>query len=67
MSLRFPNQASLRQRRLYVALEMTLLIIAQFSRISLVFYEETEHFKVTRDFLNRYPTMLKHLLDEPNS
>ncbi|MFG6094176.1 sensor histidine kinase [Leptothoe sp. ISB3NOV94-8A] len=34
LSLRFPNQASLQQRRLYVALEMTLLIIAQFSRIS---------------------------------
>ncbi|EKU98500.1 putative ATPase [Leptolyngbya sp. PCC 7375] len=35
--------------------------------ISEVSYEETEHFKITRDFLNRYPVMLKHLLDEPNS
>ena len=26
-------------------------------------YEETEHFHVTRDFLNRYPAMLRTLLD----
>jgi len=26
-------------------------------------YEETEHFRVTRDFLNRYPAMLRILLD----
>jgi predicted ATPase len=26
-------------------------------------YEETEHFRVTRDFLNRYPAMLRTLLD----
>lgn len=25
-------------------------------------YEDTEHYRVTRDFLNRYPTMLKTLL-----
>jgi predicted ATPase len=25
-------------------------------------YEETEHFRVTRDFLNRYPVMLRTLL-----
>jgi predicted ATPase len=25
-------------------------------------YEDTEHFRVTRDFLNRYPSMLKELL-----
>jgi predicted ATPase len=30
-------------------------------------YEETEHFRITRDFLNRYPAMLETLLadDEP--
>ena len=27
-----------------------------------VAYEETEHFRITRDFLNRYPTMLEMLL-----
>jgi predicted ATPase len=27
-------------------------------------YEDTEHFTVTRDFLNRYPQMLKVLLEE---
>lgn len=27
-------------------------------------YEDTEHFRVTRDFLNRYPSMLKELLDD---
>jgi len=27
-------------------------------------YEETEHFQVTRDFLNHYPTMLRTLLSE---
>jgi predicted ATPase len=27
-------------------------------------YEETEHFRVTRDFLNRYPVMLRTLLSE---
>jgi predicted ATPase len=27
-------------------------------------YEETEHFRVTRDFLNRYPAMLRTLLAE---
>ena len=27
-------------------------------------YEETEHFRVTRDFLNRYPAMLKELLGD---
>ena len=26
-------------------------------------YEDTEHFRVTRDFLNRYPSMLEELLD----
>jgi predicted ATPase len=26
-------------------------------------YEETEHFRVTRDFLNRHPTMVQTLLD----
>jgi predicted ATPase len=26
-------------------------------------YEETEHFRVTRDFLNRYPAMLQTLLN----
>ena len=30
--------------------------------ISEVSYEETEHFAITKDFLNRYPAMLKHLL-----
>ena len=29
-----------------------------------VAYEDTEHFSVTRDFLTRYPAMLKVLLDE---
>lgn len=29
-----------------------------------VAYEETEHFRVTRDFLNRYPAMLESLLDD---
>jgi predicted ATPase len=29
-----------------------------------VAYEATEHFTVTRDFLNRYPSMLRALLDE---
>jgi predicted ATPase len=32
--------------------------------ISQVSYEETEHFTVTRDFLNRYPAMLRVLLAE---
>ncbi len=32
--------------------------------ISQVKYEETEHFAVTRDFLNRYPAMLRVLLAE---
>jgi len=27
-------------------------------------YEDTEHFRVTRDFLNRYPSMLKELLSD---
>ncbi len=27
-----------------------------------VAYEETEHFQITRDFLNRYPTMLRTLM-----
>lgn len=27
-------------------------------------YEETEHFRITRDFLNRYPAMLRTLLAE---
>jgi len=27
-----------------------------------VAYEDTEHFRVTRDFLTRYPTMLRTLL-----
>ena len=27
-----------------------------------VAYEETEHFRITRDFLNRYPAMLRTLL-----
>lgn len=27
-------------------------------------YEETEHFRVTRDFLNRYPAMLRTLFDQ---
>ena len=27
-------------------------------------YEDTEHFRVTRDFLNRYPSMLKELLND---
>ena len=26
-------------------------------------YEKTEHFRVTRDFLARYPAMLRTLLD----
>ena len=29
----------------------------------LVRYEETEHFRVTRDFLNRYPTMVQTLIN----
>lgn len=32
--------------------------------ITEVAYEETEHFSVTRDFLNRYPRMLSLLLEE---
>ena len=27
-------------------------------------YEETEHFRITRDFLNRYPAMLRELLPD---
>ena len=27
-------------------------------------YEETEHFRITRDFLNRYPALLRTLLDD---
>jgi len=30
-------------------------------------YEDTEHFRVTRDFLNRYPTMLKELLSDSDT
>lgn len=30
-------------------------------------YEETEHFRVTRDFLNRYPSMVKELLNDGDS
>jgi predicted ATPase len=29
-----------------------------------VAYEDTDHYRVTKDFLNRYPQMLKILLDE---
>lgn len=29
-------------------------------------YEETEHYAVTRDFLNRYPAMLRVLLEDPS-
>jgi len=37
------------------------------SGIRRVAYEETSHFRVTRDFLNRHQTMLHHLLkDEPD-
>jgi predicted ATPase len=35
--------------------------------VARVAFEETEHFAVTRDFLNRYPTMLKVLLAEDTS
>ncbi|MCG8361918.1 MAG: AAA family ATPase, partial [Pseudanabaenales cyanobacterium] len=35
--------------------------------ISEVSYEETEHFMITRDFLNRYPLMLRHLLDDSDA
>jgi hypothetical protein len=27
-------------------------------------YEETEHFRITREFLNRYPAMLRTLLSK---
>ena len=30
-------------------------------------YEETEHFRVTRDFLNRYPAMLRTLFTQDAS
>lgn len=30
-------------------------------------YEETEHYRITRDFLNRYPTMLETLLADESS
>ena len=30
-------------------------------------YEETEHYRVTRDFLNRYPAMLRVLLDRDSA
>ena len=30
-------------------------------------YEETEHFRITRDFLNRYPAMLRTLLADDDS
>ena len=30
-------------------------------------YEETEHFCVTRDFLNRYPAMLQTLLENDDA
>ena len=29
-------------------------------------YEDTEHFRVTLDFLNRYPSMLRTLLQRDN-
>jgi hypothetical protein len=29
-----------------------------------VAYEETEHFSITRDFLDRYPAMLRVLLED---
>ena len=32
------------------------------SGLRAVAYEDTEHFRVTRDFLTRYPTMLRTLL-----
>ncbi len=32
--------------------------------ISEIPYEETEHFKITKEFLNRYPSMLKYLLSD---
>jgi predicted ATPase len=34
------------------------------SGIQRIAYEDTEHFRVTRDFLNRYPSMVKTLLAE---
>ena len=30
-------------------------------------YEQTEHFRVTRDFLNRYPSMLDTLLADSDT
>jgi predicted ATPase len=35
--------------------------------ISQTTYEEIDHFRVTRDFLNRYPAMLRTLLDDSDS
>jgi predicted ATPase len=37
------------------------------SGIAAAVYEETEHFRVTRDFLNRYPAMLRTLLSSETS
>lgn len=37
------------------------------TRIRRVAYEETEHYTVTRDFLNRYPAMLKVLLTDTDA
>ena len=34
--------------------------------INEVQYEETEHYAVTRDFLNHYPRRLEQLLGEPD-
>lgn len=34
--------------------------------ISQVEYEETEHYTITKDFLNRYPAMLRYLLEDDN-
>ena len=43
--------------------------ILQFGRgpLARVAYEETEHFTVTRDFLNRYPAMLRILLADDDA
>jgi predicted ATPase len=40
------------------------IVLLDETGISEVAYEDTEHYTVTRNFLNRHQTMLKHLLDD---
>ncbi len=61
-----------RQSQFIIATHSPILMSYPNSRIysfgpeglALVKYEETEHFQITRDFLNAYPSYLRHLLSE---